>query len=198
MKFAVPAAAIICAVFFAGPAAAAVCISTSGTCLIDAGPLSETNPIAIQDQNVAPGAYTAEGEFEIGPDVAGADAFVSVAFDRILPGQTEVAAGFANLAITFLQDGASLGTFLLTNPDGTTEGGLAVQTLTLSFLTASTVFFEIVGDAFLNSGASLPDFNINISAIAAEIPAPGAFYLLLSGVAGLAFASRRRAPRPTR
>jgi hypothetical protein len=174
-------------------AAANAAPCTIGTCAVtDGGPLSESNPIAIQDDDVTPGVYAAEGSFAIAHDLAGADVFVDVAFDEILAGQTEVAAGFSDLSIEFFQGLTSLGSFTVTNTDGTTNGGAALQTFFLSFISDADVNFAINGLAFLNSGAALPDFNFNINAAVGEIPVPAALPLLLSGIVGLGFASRRK------
>lgn len=166
--------------------------STSGTCFIVDGGLSTSNPLAIQDQNVSPGAYEAEGSFAVDAGVTGFDGFVDVAFDEILPGQSEVAAGFSDLTISFMQDAIEIGSFVLTNPDGTTEGGAAVQTFMVSLISTADVFFSITGDAFLNTGASLGDFNINLAATTSEVPVPAALPLMLAGIAGLGFAARKK------
>ncbi|MEE2691594.1 MAG: VPLPA-CTERM sorting domain-containing protein [Pseudomonadota bacterium] len=195
MRPAVALASALAVLSASGAAFAAPCTSsTSGTCFIVDGGLSESNPIAIEDQNVAPGSYEAEGSFSIDPGVVGAQAFADVAFDEILPGQSAVASGFSNLTISFMQGGVDLGSFLLTNPDGTTQGGSALQSFVVSFISSADIFFKITGNAFLNSGAALPDFNINLSAVAGEVPIPASFLLLLSGVAGLSFAARRKKP----
>ncbi|WP_411818031.1 VPLPA-CTERM sorting domain-containing protein [Hyphococcus sp. DH-69] len=175
------------------PFAANAAPCTVGTCEItDGGPLSVSNPIAIQDDDVTPGPYSAEGSFAIAPGLAGADVFVDVAFDEILAGQSAVAAGFSDLTIEFFQGVTSLGSFTVTNSDGTTDGGVALQSFFLSFVSDAAVNFSIDGIAFLNSGAALPDYNFNINAAVSEVPIPAALPLLLSGIAGLGFASRRK------
>jgi hypothetical protein len=52
----------------------------------------------------------------------------------------------------------------------------------------SDVAFRLSGTAFQNAGASLPDYNIDLIGA----PLPGSLSLLIAGLAGLAFASRRR------
>lgn len=164
--------------------AAAMC--TGGTdCDVNGDTLDFGSPIAIQDENVEPGDYEAEGFFDIGIGVPGAQAAVDVAFDEAIGGV--VPAGFSNLTIEFFQEGTSLGAFLLTNDDGTTTAP-ALQSFVITFISDAMVDFEIDGVAFVNSGLSLPDYNINLSAI----PIPGALPLLLSGLAGLAFATKRK------
>ncbi|MEQ8935855.1 MAG: VPLPA-CTERM sorting domain-containing protein [Amphiplicatus sp.] len=194
MKIQTIAVASAFALFAAsGTAWAAPCSSSSsGTCFIVDGGLSTSNPLAIQDQNVLPGAYSAEGSFSVDPGVTGIDGFVDIAFDEVLPGQTAVAAGFSDLTISFMQDAIEIGSFVLTNPDGTSEGGGAVQTFMVTLISTAEVFFSITGDAFLNSGASLADFNINLVANTSEVPVPAALPLMLAGIAGLGFASRKK------
>ncbi len=185
---------LIAATFAAGSAlgAANAAPCTIGTCDVTGGPLSETSPVAIQDVNVTPGVYEAEGSFDVGPGVSGANVFADIAFDEVLPGQTEVAAGFSDLMIEFSQEGTSLGSFLVTNADGTTEGGSSIQSFVISLISSAAVDFEIDGLAFLNSGASLPDFNFNLDAKMSPVPVPAALPLLLSGLLGLGFATRRK------
>ena len=194
MKHQAIAVASALAMFAAsGAAMAAPCSSsTSGTCFVVDGGLSTSNPLAIQDQNVAPGPYSAEGSFSVDAGVTGIEGFADIAFDEILPGQTDVAAGFSDLTISFMQDAIDLGSFVLTNPDGTTDGGAAVQTFMLSLVSTADVFLSITGNAFLNSGASLGDFNINLAATTSEIPVPAALPLMLAGIAGLGFAARKK------
>lgn len=159
-----------------------------GTCDVNGGTLDFGSPIAIQDENVDPGDYHAEGSFSIAAGLSGAKAAVDVAFDEIIGGS--VPAGFSSLTIEFFQGGVSLGEFLLTNADGTTTLP-AMQSFVVSFMSDADVDFVIDGMAFLNSGLSLPDYNINLSAV----PIPGALPLLLSGLAGLAFAAKRKRSR---
>ena len=176
----------VAAVLTVAPLAANAAPCTIGTCTVTDGPLSLSNPIAIQDQNVVVGAYEAAGGFSLAPGVFGADSTADVAFDQIIPPDTEVAAGFSNLYVDFFQGVEFLGRFTLTNDDGTT----ALQRFFLTFISDEDVRFVVRGFAFLNSGASLPDYNINLSA--SPVPVPGALPLLLSGIAGLSFASRRK------
>lgn len=169
------------ALLLGATASAATC--SVGSCTVTDGELSHTTAIGIGGSDVALGAVDHQGSFSISPAITHADAFVDIAFDEILPGESQVRAGFSNLTIEFFQDMTSLGSFVLTNADGTK----ALQTFVIAFISASDVFFEISGESFRNAGASLPDYNIDMIGT----PVPGAFILLLSGVAGLGFSMRR-------
>lgn len=171
-----------------GTANAAPC--TVGGCDVTGGPLSLSNPVAIQDDDASPGAYYAEGAFDVEAGLGGANVFADIAFDEILPGQTEVAAGFSELTIEFFQEDSSLGSFLVTNPDGTTEGGAALQSFMIGLVSSAAVEFQIEGLAFLNSGAALPDYNFNINAN--PVPIPAALPLFFAGLGGLGFAASRK------
>ncbi len=159
-----------------GAANAAPC--SIGTCEVNGGPLGAQD-VGIEDENVASGDYEAEGSFEVA-FATNADALVDVNFD----GQSgSVPSGFEDLTISFEQDSMDLGTFTITDGDG-------FQILNQFFLTlasTSDVFFEITGSAF-NDGVTLPDYNIRLS----SVPVPAALPLLISGIAGLGFASRRK------
>ncbi|MCK5750775.1 MAG: VPLPA-CTERM sorting domain-containing protein [Oricola sp.] len=181
-------AAVLAAGAAFGSANAAPC--TVGSCDVTDGPLSLSNPVAIQDDDVQPGDYYAEGSFNVDSGVNGADIFADIAFDEILPGQSEVAAGFSDLTIEFFQEGSSLGSYLVTNSNGTTEGGPALQSFMIALISSAAVEFQIEGLAFLNTGAALPDFNFNIRAN--PVPIPAALPLFFAGLGGLGFAARRK------
>jgi hypothetical protein len=165
---------------FAPQSWAAAC--SVGSCTITDGALSESHPVAISGADVALGPVDHQGSIPISPAISHTNAFVDIAFDEILPGDSAVRAGFSDLTIEFFQDATSLGSFVLTNPDGTS----LLQTFVVSFISSSDLLFEITGAAFRNAGASLPDYNIDL----AGVPVPGAFILLLSGLAGLGFSIR--------
>ncbi len=159
-----------------GFANAAPC--TVGTCEVDGGPLG-TQDVGIEDENVAAGAYSAEGSFSVS-QASPADGLVDVNFD----GQSgSVPSGFEDLTISFEQDSNSLGSFVITDGDGFQ----ILNQFVLAIASTSDVFFEITGAAF-NDGVTLPDYNIRLS----SVPVPAALPLLLSGIAGLGFASRRK------
>ncbi|WP_425408884.1 VPLPA-CTERM sorting domain-containing protein [Hyphococcus sp.] len=135
--------------------------------------------VGIEDENVAAGAYVAEGSFEVAT-AAPANGLVDVNFD----GQSgSVPSGFNDLTISFEQDSIDLGTFTITDA----AGFQILNQFVLAIASTSDIFFEITGFAF-NDGVTLPDYNIRMSAV----PIPGAIPLLLSGIAGLGFAARRR------
>lgn len=187
-------ASIAVSLLASAPAFAAPC-TTANTCDINSlngtTTLSPSNPLAIEDQNVSLGSYFAEGTFSLAGGFPSIDGNADVAFDAIPPGQSSVPTGFANLTIEFFQDMTSLGSFQITDGNGIIA--LGAESFMLTLISASDVMFRITGTAFRNSGAALPDYNFNLSAI----PIPGALPLLLSGLAGLGFAarvSRKRLP----
>lgn len=185
MKYALVASVFAGAVL-AASATAAPC-TTANTCDINSLDgttiLSPSNPLAIEDENLALGNYFAQGSFSVGADP---QVFVTadVAFDAIPPGQSVVPTGIRNLAVEFFQDGSSIGIFNVTNQGGVLPLGADSYLLTL--ISGSDVLFEITGVAFRNLGAALPDYDFNLTAI----PLPGAAWLGLSGLAGLVFAAR--------
>lgn len=152
--------------------------------MIAGGPLGDT-PVGISGANIGEFGgpdidYVANGDFSVLPFVEAADVVVDVNFD----GESgTVPSGFREFNISFTQDGMDLGSFDITDEDGFQE----INAFVLALASASEVFFTITGEAF-NDGVTLPDFQIRLS----EVPIPGALPLLISGFAGLAFASRKK------
>lgn len=106
-----------------------------------------------------------------------------------------------NLTITFFSDmgrTADFQTVVITDANGEFDAGMIVMggaglaTLFLDAVaTGSNVFYSITGSARTAFGGlidNIPDLSIRI----AEVPIPAALPLMISGIAGLAFASRRR------
>lgn len=179
----------VAAFFFSVQASAAPC--TVGACTVTDDPLTIATPVGVSGADLALGAVDHQGSFAIGAGLAGLEGFIDVTFSTIFPGESAVRAGIANMTLELFQDAVSLGVFAITDSDGLS----ILPVIALNFLSASDVFFEITGTAFRNAGASLPDYNIDFGAVeaAAPVPVPGAFLLLLSGVAGLGFSMRRKA-----
>jgi len=178
-------AAGIAALFFGSQAFAVTC--TIGACTITDGALSVLNPIGVSGADVELGAVDHQGSFAVEAGLQGLEAFIGVTFSEIFPGESVVRAGIANMTLELFQDSTSLGVFAITD----SQGVAVLQMLAVNFISDSDLFFAIGGEAFRNVGASLPDYNIDFQAVEAVIPAPGAFFLLLSGLAGLGFAARR-------
>lgn len=102
---------------------------------------------------------------------------------------------FKNLVLRLFSDAArtiSLGTMQITDATGIQinfVNGVTSQLFT-NLPAGGTVWFDFTGTAVEldTSNGGRPDLNISITAV----PVPAALPLLLSGLAGLGFASRRR------
>jgi hypothetical protein len=172
-------------------AAALVAVATAaeaatcsvGDCEIAGGPLTDSVGVSIGGTDAPIGPVLHEGSFEIGSSISHFDGVVDIAFDEILPGESSVRAGFANLTIEFFQDLVSMAVIEITDIDGLYVNQLFEVTLS----SMSDVAFRLSGTAFQNAGASLPDYNIDLIGA----PLPGSLSLLIAGLAGLGFAARR-------
>ncbi len=193
-SLAVASIALVAALAGYQPAAAAPC-TTVDTCTITGLNGSTTlgvgNPVAIEDENVTPGSYFAEGVFSVAAGLTVVTGNADVAFDAVPPGESQVPAGFSNLVIEFFQDATSLGSFQITDAQGLIP--LGADSFMFTLISASDVMFRLTGLSFRNTGAALADYDVNLSAI----PLPGALPLLFSGLAGLTFAARSRKRRVT-
>lgn len=186
MKNILGALAGLAALAFASSAGAVpISIDTSGT--IGSGIAT----IGASDiAGPAPGVnFTGEGSISI---VTGTT-FVSFAAD--VAGFSTTAPRIENLILSLFSDimrSNLIGTFTITTGTGAANGplidGRVVQTFDLSGL--STLYFSVSGTAFEIStvASGRPDFNVQLAAV----PVPAALPLLLSGLAGLGFATRRR------
>ena len=176
----------VAAILMAAPLTANAAPCSIGTCTVTGSILDVNSPIGIDDAVTTFGAYAASGQFGIAPGIGGADAIVDISFDSGDP----VPTGFRDLRIDFFQGVEFLASYQLTD----SAGRAVLQEFILSFdpLGSSSIMFALNGVAFQSPGIiANPDYNINISASTTPIPVPGALPLLLSGIAGLGFASRR-------
>lgn len=180
---------------FSGPVFAAPCLIGACTISDESGggvdPLTTGNGIAIEDQNVSIGLgetapYEASGAFDVGAGVTSIAGLASISFSQLTPPADSIATGFLNLTIEFFQGGGSIGAFQLTDADGLSLS----QNFSLAVAASSAIEFQILGSIIRNFGASLPDYNINLSAT--TVPVPGALPLLMAGLAGLGFAMKRK------
>ena len=129
------------------------------------------------------------GQINLAPGVTGAVFSAAVINNSTNPPQ------FLNLSLQLFSDAArtiSLGTMAITGANGLQlnfVNGVTAQAFN-NFAGLTTIYFRLSGTAIeLNAtDGGRPDLNINISAV----PVPAALPLLLSGLAGLGFASRRR------
>lgn len=99
------------------------------------------------------------------------------------------APGVQNLVLEFVN---AAGNVVIQSFNLTNASGAALPALNSSFILnmagVSQFYVRISGVSFADQFGQLPDLNLSLNAV----PVPAALPLLLSGLAGLGFASRRR------
>lgn len=125
-------------------------------------------------------------EFIAGPIAGGADVDVGIINSDGSP------AGFDNLLVSFASSAGNF-SFQLTEDAVMGAGAQILDFLSVALTPGEAFTVSIIGDA-INPGTSTAFFSLNFSAteaLPAEVPLPGAAWLLLSGMAGLGFAKRK-------
>ena len=171
----------------AGLATLIFATSANATIVVNGGDLSTSSPTGVDfnnlDGDIASGP-DAEVDIDIDGDVGLARVEVTVVEDA-----GDVLPNIEDLVVTILDDQDNvLAVGEVTDSTGALNGSAPFTfDVDLSGLTSFTI--ALSGTANPNvAGTNFPDVNVSISAI----PVPAALPLLLSGIAGLGLASRRR------
>lgn len=183
-------AAALC---FAGAASAAPITFTEGTGTVlndtENAEISAGSTVDINVQSLANDDTT--GEFSFNGSFLNLTGNDALGKATVLQFEPTDLASINNLSLNFSDGMGYTQTFQITDANGNPIGldGNDVPFL-LSIATAATeIFFTFTGEAVASvTGNTLPGLQVSLS----EVPIPGALPLLISGIAGLGFASRRR------
>ncbi len=184
-------ASLAAAAFVSSASAAPITFSEgNGTVFnaLDGDVLSPSSAVAFNVQNITngdSGGFSFTGSFENQATAEAAGAATVIAFE---PTQL---ASINNLTLRFFDNMGYDETFNITDAAGAPIGlvGFDVMFLLDIAQAASEVFVTATGQAVRADLTPLdPGLQVQIS----QVPVPAALPLLLSGIAGLAFASRRR------